>query len=303
MRTQRLVQVFGAAIGRGAGDEGCAVGAEALRRAGLVQSLSAAGVRARWEATIAPGREGGDLAAVRRFSRELARPVCTSVQRNRLPLVVGGDHSCAIGTWSGVASALRPHGPLGLVWIDAHMDAHVPHTSPSGNLHGMPLALLLGHGDHVLTRLAGAPALRPEHVCLVGVRSYEEGEARLLARLGVRVITMEEVARRGAGDCLAEAASIAQAGTAGFGVSLDIDSIDPLEAPGVGTPVPHGLHAAELAAGMAKIVAHPRLTALEVVEYNPLRDRDGETGRLVSGLIVDTLAAATGGRASMRLAA
>lgn len=291
MQDTRMVRMFGAAIGRGAADEGCALGAHALRRAGLRQRLQQGGRNAKWETTIVARRNGSELAAVRQFSRELARPVCAAVQRNQLPLVLGGDHSCAIGTWSGVASALRPRGALGLVWIDAHMDAHLPHTSPTGNLHGMPLACLLGHGDSVLARLAGTPALRPEHVCLVGVRSFEEGEAELLERLRVRVIAMDEVRRRGLEDCLAEATRIACDGTAAYGLSLDVDGLDPDDAPGVGTPVPDGIRGDELRRALSGFAGDPRLAALEVVEYNPLHDPAGVTARLVLDLTAAALGA------------
>lgn len=291
MQDMRMIRMFGAAIGRGAADEGCALGAHALRRAGIRQRLLQGGRAAKWETTIVARRNGSELAAVRQFSRELARPVCAAVQRNQLPLVLGGDHSCAIGTWSGVASALRPRGALGLVWIDAHMDAHLPHTSPTGNLHGMPLACLLGHGDGVLAHLAGAPALRPEHVCLVGVRSFEDGEAELLERLRVRVIAMDEVHRRGLADCLAEATHIASEGTAAYGLTLDIDGLDPIDAPGVGTPVPGGIRGGELRDVLSARAGDARLAALEVVEYNPLHDPAGVTARLALDLTVAALGA------------
>jgi len=295
----KSIRVFGAAIGRGAGDEACALGPEALRRAGLLTRLQQQGLRAKWETTIPARREGGDLAAVRHFSRELARPVRSAVLRGHLPLVVGGDHSCAVGTWSGVASAVHARGALGLIWIDAHMDAHVPHTSPSGNLHGMPLACLLGHGDSVLSRQGGRPALSPQHVCLMGVRSYEPDEARLLARLGVRVMLMEEVERRGVAACMQEALRIARAGTAAYGISLDIDSLDPEDAPGVGTPVPGGIRAAALAPVLAQATEDARFAALEVVEYNSVRDRGGMTARLV----VELAGRALDGHAKLALAA
>jgi hypothetical protein len=161
----------------------------------------------------------------------------------------------ATGTWSGAAAALRPRGALGLLWIDAHMDAHRPHTSPSGNLHGMPLACLLGHGEPALATLAGAPALAPAHVCLVGVRSYEAEEAQLLEQLGVRVFLMDEVRRRGLPAVLREAHAVVTRGTAGFGVTLDVDAVDPQEAPGVGTPAPGGLRAGSLLAELERLGA------------------------------------------------
>jgi arginase len=213
------------------------------------------------------------------------------VVHGKLPVVVGGDHSCAIGTWKGVASALRARGPLGLIWIDAHMDAHTPQTTPSGALHGMPLASLLGYGDKRLTSLGRGVQLLPKHVCLIGVRSFESGEAALLRRLGVRVFFMPEVVRRGLTAVMREALDIATTGTAGFGVTLDLDALDPRDAPGVGSPVKGGIRAAELSTALASIQGHPALAGVEIVEYNPQRDRNGVTANVAAGLLEAVLAA------------
>jgi arginase len=199
--------------------------------------------------------------------------------------VLGGDHSCAGGTWTGVARSLD--GPLGLVWIDAHMDAHTPRTSHTGRLHGMPLAWLLGEDDDPLYGL-GAGVLEPQHVCLVGVRSYEPEEDERLRRLGVRVVFMDEIRSRGIDSVLDEALAIATAGTDGFGVSIDLDVITPDEAPHVGTPVTGGVSSAELARALERIAGLTGLAAIELVEYSPRLDRDGSTARVA----VDLLAAA-----------
>ena len=163
-----------------------------------------------------------------------------------LPVVVGGDHTCAIGTWKGVAHALQDKGRIGLLWIDAHMDAHTPQTTETGMLHGMPVAALLGYGYPELTRIAGGVRLDPNCVCLYGVRSFERGEAEFLARLGVRVFLMSEIAERGVAVTLNEAVSIVGCANGGFGITLDMDAIDPLDAPGVGTPEAGGLRGDEL---------------------------------------------------------
>lgn len=285
------VRIIGVATGRGAGDEGCQRGPDTLRARGLTAHLTRAGVPAQWHATLRASRALAPLEAVRRLASLQSRHVHRLGRSGHFPLVLGGDHSCGIGTWSGAARALRPRGALGLVWIDAHMDAHVPSTSPTGNLHGMPLACLLGHGDARLSALAGAPALHPEHLCLVGIRSYEDGEAALLARLGVRVIHIDEVERRGLGAALDEAIAIATRGTAGFGLSIDLDAIDPADAPGVGTPVPGGLRAGALLAALAAHSADARLCALEIAEYNPLHD-DGRTAALAQRLASTVLSRA-----------
>jgi arginase len=196
--------------------------------------------------------------------------------------VIGGDHSCAGGTWTGVARTLR--GNLGLVWVDAHMDSHTPATTHTGRLHGMPLAWLLGEDDDPLYGLASG-VLEPQHVCLVGVRSYEPEEDDRLRRLGVRVVFMDEVRSRGIDAVLDEALAIATAGTAGFGVSIDLDVVTPDEAPHVGTPVEHGVSSAELARALERIPAQPGFAAVELVEYSPRLDRDGRTARVAIDLL------------------
>jgi arginase len=217
---------------------------------------------------------------------DLAESVLATVQRGRRFIVVGGDHSCAIGTWSAASLAIRDRGSLGLVWIDAHMDSHTPQTSPSGAAHGMPLACLLGYGDPELTELLDPkPKLEPRHVCLVGVRSYEEEEAGLLNHLGVRVITMEEIHRHGLAWAMEQAFERASEGTAGYGISIDLDAIDPTEAPGVGSPAPDGLHGQELVAGLARLPEQPILLGIEITEFNPLHDQDNCTAHLVCDLL------------------
>lgn len=169
------------------------------------------------------------------------------------------------------------------------MDSHTFATTPSGQIHGMPLAALLGHGDAALTAIDGPePKLRPEHVCLIGVRSFEEGEAALLHRLGVRVFDMAEIRRRGLAEVFDEALAIVRQRTAGFGVSVDLDALDPEEEPGVGTPVPGGLRRAELAAALSQLRGDPAFVAMEIVEYNPRRDRGRATAD-AAGALVDAI--------------
>ena len=284
MMLNRTVSIVGAASGRGAKDHGCEAGPETLRRSDLATRLWRGGLDPIWEAIIPAEPEDGDIAAVRNVCAPLSQRVRTITERGAFPLVLGGDHSCAIGTWSGIAAALRSRGPLGLIWIDAHMDAHTPSTTPSGALHGMPLATLLGHGEPSLVALMEGHALAPEHVCVIGVRSFEPGEAELLARLGVRVFPMDEIDQRGLGEVMAEAHVIATRGTAGFGVTIDLDVIDPAEAPGVGSPVPWGLECAALAHALATVSSDPKLIAAEIAEYNPAADTDSRTATVVADL-------------------
>ncbi len=217
--------------------------------------------------------------------------VAQSIRGGRLPCVVGGDHSCAAGTWMGAARAAQPRGEVGLIWIDAHMDAHTPGSSPSGRLHGMPLAALLGQCDNALEGLA-AGVVRGQNVCLVGVRSYEPEEAALLRRLGVTVIGMDAVAARGVGPALEEAVAIAGRRTAGYGVTIDADALDPRDAPAVATPVAAGIRGGELVRALTQVGRDPRLFAVELAEYCPRRDRDGRTGRLLTRILCAALCGA-----------
>jgi arginase len=293
MAQLRKVDLIGVASGLGGADAACAQAPARLWAGGLDAHLRSAGIDASWLETLAPKRmRNGKHAAVAWLCRELAALTAQSVRAGRFPCVIGGDHSCAVGTWSGVALALKPRGALGLVWIDAHMDSHTPGTSPSGRLHGMPLAALLGQCDHALAGLEDG-MLVPRHVCLVGVRSFEAAEAELLERLGVRVFGMEEVARRGLTRVLDDALAIASDGTAGYGVTLDLDALDPREAAAVATPASFGIHGEELAREFARISRDPLLVAFELAEYCPRLDRDGRSERLILRL----LRAALGGTA------
>lgn len=261
---------------------------------GLIERLAARGADVALQAMLEPHypalyRALSDLQA------RLAREVADVLEAGRFPIVLGGDHSCAIGTWSGAASALAEKGPLGLVWIDAHMDSHTRATSSSGRPHGMPLAALLGHGEARAIAAQSASTvleghLDPRYVCLVGVRSHEPEEAELLARLGVKVYGQDEVDARGVALVLADAVSIARSAAAGYGISVDLDAVDPGEAPGVGTPVAGGIGARELVAALGACCRDAGYTALEIVEYNPHRDVDNRTARLVEDMIVATLA-------------
>jgi arginase len=284
--SHRSIIVIGAASGAGAPDPATAEGPDALRHYRVFRDTPLQHVE--WDAILRVPREAQHtpLDAVAALGEQLAAEVEAVLRAGNFPLVVGGDHSCAIGTWSGVHRVLADQGPIGLIWIDAHMDSHTFATTESGQIHGMPLAALLGHGDAALTAIDGAEAkLRPEHVCLIGVRSYEAGEAALLRRLDVRVFEMDEVRRRGLAEVFDEALALVRQGTAGFGVSVDLDALDPAEEPGVGTPVPGGLTRAELADALSRLRGDPAFVAMEIVEYNPRRDRGHATADAAGALL------------------
>lgn len=203
-------------------------------------------------------------------------------------MVVGGDHSCAIGTWSGVAAELaKENAALGLIWIDAHMDSYTFDTTPSGNIHGMPLAALFGYGAAKLTHiLTSTPKLKPEHVSLIGIRSFESGEAALLHRLGVRIYEMAEIKERGLTCVLQEAIARAKQGTVGFGVSLDFDAIDPQDAPGVGVPEPDGIKDKDLYRALTLLRQEKHLLGIEIVEYNPSLDKNCKTELVINKIVL-----------------
>jgi arginase len=236
------------------------------------------------------GAERRKRLAVGKLCGLLASAVAEAMGRGQLPCVLGGDHSCAGGTWTGVARALhaRGNGKLGLVWIDAHMDSHTPATSHTGRLHGMPLAWLLGQHDDPLYGLSTG-VVEPGNVCVLGVRSFEPEEDERLKRLGVRVIMMEEVGRRGLDAALDAALEIACRGTAAFGISIDLDVVSPEDAPAVGTPVSGGLPGSELARSLERIGGRNSLAAVELVEYSPRLDADGRTAAIAIDLLAAVL--------------
>jgi arginase len=283
---RRQIELIGAAWGLGGAEPGCAEAPAALAPL-LAERLRGCGEAPMPGPMLRPlPSERRKQFAVSRLCGLLASAVADALRRGRLPCVLGGDHSCAGGTWSGVARTMR--GELGLVWVDAHMDSHTPGTSHTGRLHGMPLAWLLGQDDDPLYGLASG-VVDPRHVCLVGVRSYESEEAERLERLGVRVIMMEEVRRRGVEAALDEALGIATTGTEAFGISVDLDVVTPEEAPGVGTPVPEGVSGQELARAIQRIGGRPDLAAVELVEYCPRLDPDGRSARVAVEILTAAL--------------
>ncbi|MFA7292457.1 MAG: ornithine--oxo-acid transaminase [Rhodocyclaceae bacterium] len=280
-----MLRFIGVASALGAPGSGSQAGPQALRSMGIEAAVRRAGLEAGWGATIeAPaGRAfASPLAALAALLEELAHEVSISVATGNVPIVLGGDHAMAAGTWRGVGRALG-RAP-GLIWIDAHLDAHTPETSLSHNPHGMPLAALLGVGAPEMCAIDG-PALDPARIAVVGVRSHEADEARLLAAFGVRVFGMAEIHRRGLAAVFADAMRIAGANGEAFGISLDLDAIDPLQAPGVNTPVANGLSSAALASALAGLIRTQRCLAFEITELLPERDPLGLTARLAVELL------------------
>jgi arginase len=236
-------------------------------------------------------REARFLAEIAVSCDRLGRLVSESLKQGRVPLVLGGDHSIAAGTTAGVSEFFRQSGQkIGLLWIDAHADMNTPESSPSGNVHGMPLACCIGYGPDALVKLLGfAPKVDPANVALIGIRDVDEVERGTVKGTGVRAFTMRDIDERGMRTVIDEAVAIACHGTAGFHLSLDMDFVDPQYAPGVGTPVRGGATYREAHLAMELICDSGRMLSMEVVEVNPVIDEVNRTAELAVELILSAL--------------
>jgi arginase len=288
------IHLIGSASGVAAADAGCWEGPLVIEKSNYLKTeMASHGFNYQWDAMLQPSREAGaesPLAVVTAHCQALADTVSSLVHKKAFFTVFGGDHSCAIGTWSGVHQEISKQGDFGLIWVDAHMDSHTPETSETGNIHGMPLACLLGYGNPKLTQMNGVgPKIKPEHVCVIGARSFEQGEEALLKDLNIRIYFMDEVERRGLKEIMAEAITIVNKGTVGYGVTIDIDSIDPTEAPGTGVSEPGGLSAKELCNALTQITGDNRLIGAEIVEFDPRRDKNALTEKLSVQLLLSLI--------------
>ncbi|WP_047986599.1 arginase [Ornithinibacillus californiensis] len=229
------------------------------------------------------GNKLKNLEQVIEANETLASMVDSEIQKDRFPLIIGGDHSIAIGSLAGIS---KHYENLGVIWYDAHGDLNTSDTSPSGNIHGMPLAVSLGLGHERLTNLYNyAPKIKPENVVIIGARSLDPGERELIREKGIRVYTMHEIDRMGMSAVMEEAISYLQERTDGVHLSLDLDGLDPTEAPGVGTPVLGGMTYRESHLAMEMLADAEVITSLEVVEVNPILDEKNKTATLAVGLM------------------
>lgn len=220
-------------------------------------------------------------------SKKTADMVCKAIEDGTLPLVLGGDHSIALGSVTGTSKALKK---IGLIWIDAHGDFNTEETTPSGNIHGMILAALLGIGDKRLVELGGfTPKVAPENVVLIGARSIDKEEKILIKQSGINVFTMHDIDRFGMMNVMQKALKLAGTGTRGVHLSFDMDVLDPTVAPGVGTPVRGGITYREAALAVEMLAEAQILRTLEFVEVNPILDKANETAHLAVGLIAAAL--------------
>jgi arginase len=293
---KRQVAVTGAALDLGAGRRGVDMGPSAIRYAGLPNRIAELGYEyvdhgnvetAVAEATAVVDEHARFLPQIRETTQRIAERVAEDTREGFTPVVLGGDHSVALGTLAGLREV---HGLGGALWLDAHGDLNSPETSPSGNVHGMVLAAALGHAGEDFAEGWGLPALAPGRVALFGVRSLDEGERNLLRELDARVFTMRDIDRLGVERALREALTHI-AGPGFVHVSLDMDVVDPDVAPGVGTPVRGGLSYREAHLAMELVAESGLATSLDVVEVNPILDRENQTGRLAVELVASALGA------------
>lgn len=288
----RQIRVLGVPLDLGASRRGVDMGPSAMRVAGLERRLEALGhqvtdggnVRVEIAETRASGSGNAHyLAEITETCTRIAAAVHETLQEGLTPLLLGGDHSLAAGSVSGVANFYRQRGQkIGLVWIDAHSDINTPQTSPSGNVHGMPLAALLGLGPGPLADILGyAPKVPAENTVLIGIRDIDAAERENIRRAGIsHVYTMRDIDERGMRAVMEEALAAAAEGAAGYHVSVDMDWIDPEDAPGVGTPVRGGATYREAHLAMEILADHGQLLSFELVEVNPVIDEHNRTADL-----------------------
>lgn len=294
------IAIIGAPLDLGAGRRGVDMGPSALRLAGLGSRLTSLGYRVedlgnvfaeQQESAPSGPSKAKYLPQIASACGVLAEMVEKEIGDNRFPLVLGGDHSVAIGTVAGASAAWRRRGEkIGVVWIDAHADMNTPESSPSGNIHGMPLACCIGRGPADLANLLGhSPQVDPANVVLIGIRDVDIAERELVRQSGVTAFTMRDIDERGLRDVMERAIAIAGDGTAGIHLSLDMDAVDPDEAPGVGTPVRGGMTYREAHLAMEIVCDSGRLISMELVEVNPVLDAANRTAMLGVELILSAM--------------
>lgn len=287
----RNISILGVPMDLGQDRRGVDMGPSALRYANAlrrlrklsydVEDLGDLSIPARKEPTEDSNPKYVEV--VTSVNQELAEAVSKIMGKGRFPLIFGGDHSIAIGTIAGVAK----HKPnLGVIWYDAHGDLNTAQTSPSGNIHGMSLAVSLGFGDERLTKIMGfAPKVKTEHVVIIGARDLDEGEKRLIKEKGIKVFTMHEIDRMGMTYVMEEALKVVTNGTDGVHLSLDLDGLDPHDAPGVGTPVRGGISYRESHLAMEILAEANCITSAEFVEVNPILDHANTTANVAVALM------------------
>ena len=301
----KKVGILGIPLGFGAGKTGSELGVNAMRLTRFRGQNLADHLRTGYEvidhgdvAVVQPqaGSNGGNpkhLSEMLASSANIIAALTNILESDEIPVILGGDHSIAIPTFSTIASHYKQQGnEIGLIWFDAHSDINTPETSPSGNIHGMPLATLLGHGNAELVNLCGyAPKLNPKYFAHIGARDIDPGERRQIESLGLRdnFFTMSDIDKRGMAACVQDALAIASQAPGGYAVTFDIDVMDPTFAPGSGTLVRGGTTYREAHLALETIAAHGGMRSFEIVEVNPMLDQSNITVELACELILSAL--------------
>jgi arginase len=295
--SQKTVRLVGVPMDLGAGRRGVDMGPSAIRIAGVAAGLRHLGFRVEDDGDVGvPAPETRDpgspnaryLEPIYHVCNRLRLRVRRSLDQGEIPIVLGGDHSIAIGTVSGVSEHFRSRGQkLGLIWVDAHGDMNTPESSPSGNIHGMPLATLCGMGHPRLVEMGGFwPKVERKNVCLIGIRDIDEVERKIVKASGIHAYTMRDVDERGMRAIIQESIGFASDGTAGFHVSFDLDGMDPRDVPGTGTPVKGGISWREANLLMEMVSDTGRMTSLEITELNPILDVKNQSGEVAVDVIL-----------------
>ena len=281
INTKTAISVIGYGCGLAAGDTGCAQGPDELEIKHIL-----------YPQDFKSNKNNNKYKIIGDICTRLAEITRDYTRQHKKFVVIGGDHSCAIGTWSGVHAGINgdnDNNNLGLIWIDAHLDSHTPDTTPSGNIHGMPVAVLVGQGDEKLTHILHKfPKIKPDNICFIGVRSFEKAEQDLIQQLNITVFYMSDIINQGLDSIFKQALKIANHNTVGYGLSIDLDGIDPTQAPGVGTPETSGLDALELITVLKNNIQNKNnnnLLGLEIAEFNPLHDKNNKTRDIIEKLI------------------
>jgi arginase len=278
-----ILQTLGVASCLGGPMRLCGFAAEMLRDEFARQPAEQKRLQLQWH-MVHPEDQGNRDEKLSRLNRSISCFTQNWTEQNQAFLVIGGDHSCAMGTWGGVINGLQRPDKFGLIWLDAHMDAHTFATSPSGNIHGMPVSALLGKADKRLAAMyPGQGFIKPEHFIMIGIRSYEVEEYQLLKQAAVEIVFADRI--KGLSQALTKAIDKLSRSCEVIGISLDLDFIDPDDAPGVETPVQGGIKAGELLDALALINRHPKILGLEISEFNPENDSDNKTVRLMKEIV------------------
>jgi arginase len=299
--------LIGSASGWGAQLRETELGPQKVKSMNFLEKLYESNINCFWKGTLNAEKSFQEIILANGIdtlpyivdhNKNIASEVLESLSQGLFPCVIGGDHSVAIGTWSAVSQFCKKkaqeseedYHDMGLIWVDAHMDAHTPQTSQSHAYHGMPVAALMGYGEKDLTHISFKGAkLKPQNLVFIGVRSYEREEQELLNRLGVKIYYAEDVMRIGMNTVMKDAIEKVSKNTVGFGISIDLDAFDPADAPGVGSPESGGLRVSETIESFNQLQNHKKLLAMEIVELNPEKDHDNKTANLVYELLLRIL--------------